>query len=117
MELMKYVKKDPELDIYVLDCEACKGLHWNELSKILDALNKFNSELLDKLKKNVSASDVLLDRNVDRSLVKSNVCVRIPTNLLQEIRDFAGRLNVPASDFIAYVLKYGFRSYREIKEI
>lgn len=117
MDYLKYIKFDDDWKLYRLDCEACKGMSWDDLSKIVERINYLNGQIIDKLKKNVSTTDVLLDRNVDRSLAKTNVCIRVPTYLVNEIREFAGRLNVPASDFMCYVLKYGYLSYREIEEL
>lgn len=67
--------------------------------------------------KNVSASDVLLSRNLDRKFVKKTVCLRVPQDLVHSYQSFAGRLNVPVADLFNYVLKYGFLSLRVIKEI
>lgn len=67
--------------------------------------------------KNVRSSDVLMSRNLDRALVKKTVCLRVPQDLVHSYQSFAGRLNVPVADLFNYVLKYGFLSLREIKEI
>ena len=83
---------------------------------LLEALDEYSAR--NRLGvKNVSASDVVMSRNADRSLIKKNVSVRVPQDLVHAYMKFAGSLNVPVSDLFAYVLKYGFLCLREIKEI
>lgn len=90
---------------------------WCDLLEYVNSLNKKIIERLTPSLKNVSTSDVVLAKNFNRKLDKSNVCLRVSNNLIQDYKKFAGELDVPAQDLMTYVLEFGLTHYRAIKEI
>ncbi len=119
MNYMDFLEFDLGSDCYVLK-DSAYTLSKSDLSKVLDLQIKLIKQHVDDKFKglhDVSAVDVVLAKNFNRKFEKSNVCLRVSNNLIEDYKKFAGQLDVPVQDLMNYVLEYGFKNYRAIKEI
>lgn len=66
---------------------------------------------------NISTADVVLAKNINRKFDKSNVCLRLSNNVIEDFKKFAGSLDVPVNDLMVYVLEYGLAHFRVMMEI
>lgn len=116
MDYSKYVKYDADVNFYFFTDDFF-DLSLDEMLEVCKYKEDLNSRLMKAAKMNVSTSDVVLAKNFNRKLDKSNVCLRVSNNLIEDYKKFAGQLDVPVQDFMTYVLEYGLTHYRAIKEI
>lgn len=116
MDYSKYVKYDSDVNCYFYTDEAF-DLPMDDFLEVVKLHQDLNARLLRAAKMNVSTSDIVLAKNFNRKFDKSNVCLRVTDNLIEDYKKFAGSLDVPVQDFMTYVLEYGLTHYRCVKEI